>query len=190
MVSNSSSPLFSSRSPVDAFALSLAFVLSREGGISDDPADSGGLTKYGISQAAYPHEDIRALTMERAGEIYRRDYWDGLRLDQLPALISLAVFDAAVNCGRSAAGRQLQQAVNALWAEPPLVVDGSIGPATINSVQRLDRMDMLSALASELILCRVQYYSDLCARKPDQSKFLRGWIARVIALRQAIRSVA
>ena len=33
-------------------------VLEHEGGYVDDPTDSGGETKYGISKKAYPDEDI------------------------------------------------------------------------------------------------------------------------------------
>jgi len=45
-------------------------VLKHEGGLVDDPDDPGGLTNLGISQRAYPNEDIRGLTVERAKELY------------------------------------------------------------------------------------------------------------------------
>lgn len=181
-----SHPLSSPNSAADPFAAALDFVMLIEGGLSDDPDDAGGLTKYGISQTAYPGEDIRAMTHERAAFLYRRDYWDAMRLDRLPARLAMVVFDAAVNCGVSAAGKQLQQAVNALGAEPPLVVDGIPGPMSAAAVQRLDSMGMLPSLISNLFLARVAHYSNLCERKPNQRAFLRGWIRRVVALRQAV----
>lgn len=57
------------------FTRSIAFVLSVEGGLVNNPADPGGLTKYGISQRSYPDLDIRNLSIEDAKEIYFRDYW-------------------------------------------------------------------------------------------------------------------
>ena len=49
-------------------------VLEHEGGLVDDPKDAGGLTNLGISQRAYPDEDIRGLTVERAKELYNQGY--------------------------------------------------------------------------------------------------------------------
>ncbi|MBI5843910.1 MAG: hypothetical protein HZB23_04475 [Deltaproteobacteria bacterium] len=48
--------------------------MAHEGGYVNDPADPGGETRFGISRRAYPNEDIKALTRERAAEIYYRDY--------------------------------------------------------------------------------------------------------------------
>ena len=50
-------------------------VLAREGGYSDNPADRGGRTNFGISSGAYPDLDVSKLTREQAKEIYKRDYW-------------------------------------------------------------------------------------------------------------------
>lgn len=61
--------------------------------------DSGGLTKYGISQNAYPGLDIRNLTREQAVEIYKRDYWNRIGADRLPPEMRLMAFDTAVNQG-------------------------------------------------------------------------------------------
>ena len=94
-----------------SFARAVAFVLAQEGGYSNDPNDPGGETRYGISKRRYPAEDIRNLTVERARELYRRDYWDKNRCGELPAHMALCVFDAAVNGG--APVRWLQMAVGA-----------------------------------------------------------------------------
>lgn len=61
--------------------------------------DSGGLTKYGISQNAYPNLDIRNLTREQAVEIYKRDYWNRIGGDRLAPEMRLMAFDTAVNQG-------------------------------------------------------------------------------------------
>ena len=81
------------------FERALKFVLQHEGGLVEDPRDPGGVTKYGISQRAYPHLDIRKLTVEQAREIYLRDYWIRAGCDALPWPRDLLVFDTAVNLG-------------------------------------------------------------------------------------------
>ena len=71
-----------------AFEQALAVVLGHEGGFCAERSDPGNWTggavgcgelrgtKFGISAAAYPAEDIANLTPEAAAAIYRRDYWD------------------------------------------------------------------------------------------------------------------
>ena len=78
---------------------SLEFTLKWEGVYSNDPNDPGGETKWGISKKAYPKEDIKNMTRERALEIYAQDYWLKAGCDALPYPLCVAVFDAAVNCG-------------------------------------------------------------------------------------------
>ncbi len=58
-----------------SFDQALKFVLEREGGYVNDSSDPGGETKFGISKKAYPNLDIRNLTPELAGAIYKADYW-------------------------------------------------------------------------------------------------------------------
>lgn len=129
------------------FNRALLFVLAQEGGYVNDPHDPGGETNFGISKRRYPDEDIKNLTVERAGALYRRDYWDANRCGELPAHMALAVFDAAVNGG--APIRWLQHAVGAS-------VDGVIGPRTIaaaNACRDKPRAvrDMLAARLMRLV---------------------------------------
>ena len=86
---------------MEPFQRALAFVLNAEGGekITDDPRDRGGLTRWGISQTAYPKLDIRSLTRAQAEQIYRTDYWLLGCCDGLPPPLALMHFDCAVNMG-------------------------------------------------------------------------------------------
>ena len=115
---------------MSAFDRALALVLRHEGGLVNDPRDPGGLTNWGISQRAYPDVDIANLTPGGAGEIYRRDYWDQIKGDQLPDALSICLFDAAVNMGCDKAIRLLQKAVG-------VAVDGVLGVNTIRAATRL-----------------------------------------------------
>jgi lysozyme family protein len=105
-------------------------VMDIEGGgmlhkVSGDP---GGLTKWGISQRAYPDLDIANLTREAALAVYRRDYWLACNCDKLAWPVALAVFDCAVNQGQARARKWLQRSIGAK-------ADGIIGPLTM---RRLD----------------------------------------------------
>jgi|WetSurMetagenome_2_1015567.scaffolds.fasta_scaffold711481_1 lysozyme family protein len=78
------------------FKKAIDFVLAHEGGYSNDPKDPGGETKYGISKRAYPDLIIANLTPDEAIEIYRKDYWEPCRADQLSDSLSILHFDSAV----------------------------------------------------------------------------------------------
>lgn len=84
---------------ISTFEEAVAKVLKHEGGYVNDPDDPGGETKYGISKRAYPNVDIKNLTEAQAKAIYKRDYWDAIGADQLPANVRYAAFDTAVNMG-------------------------------------------------------------------------------------------
>lgn len=106
----------------DAFLL----LIGHEGGYVNDPRDPGGETKFGISKRAYPMEDIRAMTMERAKVLYLRDYWGPAGCDAVPGPIRFDLFDAAVNSGPKTAVKLLQRAVGE-------VDDGLLGPRTLTA---------------------------------------------------------
>jgi hypothetical protein len=87
-------------------------VIQREGGYVNDPDDVGGETKFGISKNAYPKLDIANLTEAEAARIYKRDYWDRIEADKLPANIREMAFDAAVNQGVGWTRKALQDSGN------------------------------------------------------------------------------
>lgn len=148
-------------------------LMKEEGGLSNDPDDSGGLTKYGISKAAYPHVDIISLTLDQAKAIYKRDYHDPLNIDQIRNdQIAYTAFDIAVNCGVGMAGRLVQSALNN--AGKAVAVDGQIGPKTIEAANSCDA----SFLLFVLICLRVEYYLHIVERIPKNAKFLEGWLRR------------
>jgi len=146
------------------FDRALAFVLAHEGGDVDDPHDPGGRTRFGISQRAYPREDIGALTRERAAELYRRDYWTPLHCDDLAWPVALALFDTAVNCGVQRAIRLAQRAVG-------VPEDGLYGPQTRAALQVAPQ-----GAATRLLAQRACHYASL----PTVGRFGVGWFLRVL----------
>jgi lysozyme family protein len=144
-------------------------VLEHEGGYIDDPTDRGGETKYGISKRAYPDENIKELTIERAKELYKRDYWDRFRTADLPNRIRHIYVDMCINMGGGRAIKILQEACNSKNAEK-IDVDGGIGPATIKAASNLEPF--------RLRAYRVMFYAELVMKKPEQERFWVGWFRR------------
>ena len=154
-------------------------LLGHEGEFTDDARDPGNWTggrvnvgtlkgtKFGIAANTYPDEDIRNLTVDRAKQLYRRDFWDRVRAEQLPESIRYAMFDAAVNSGVPQASRWLQRAVG---ANP----DGIIGPRTLAAVQAADQ----STLLRRLLAVRLRFMTDL-SNWPAHG---RGWARRIADL--------
>ena len=144
-------------------------VLEHEGGYVDDPTDAGGETKYGISKRAYPDEDIKELTIERAKELYKRDYWDRFRVSNLPNRLRHIYVDMCINMGGGRAIKILQEACNSKNATK-IDVDGGIGPATIKAATNVEPF--------RLRAYRVMFYAELVMKKPEQERFWVGWFRR------------
>lgn len=83
------------------FDKALAFCILWEGGerYTNDPADPGGETKWGISKRSHPNIDIKGLTYSQARDIYYNEYWIGAGCDELDPKRAWATFDTAVNLG-------------------------------------------------------------------------------------------
>jgi lysozyme family protein len=146
------------------FEACLAEVLGHEGGYVNDPQDPGGETNMGICKRSYPTEDIRCMTRDRAGLIYRRDFWDKVRGDDLPAGLDLVAFDAAVNSGVRRGAKWLQSAVGA-------DADGSIGEQTIGAAKLADPANAIRRACAS----RLRFLQSLAT----WGRFGKGWGRRV-----------
>lgn len=95
------------------YDLCLKEVLKSEGGYTNDPADPGGPTNYGITIHDYrsyinPHgtaHDVKEMTVDQAAQIYKTKYWDAVNGDELPSGVDYTVFDYGVNSGVNRANR-------------------------------------------------------------------------------------
>lgn len=172
----------------NAFQKTLGF----EGGYSDDPNDPGNWTggkvgigilkgtKYGISAASYPDEDIKNLTLDRSKFLYHRDYWDPLSLDAVTVgPIAEEIFDTGVNMGIGQAGIVAQRAINFLEPGPddlPLIVDGVIGPETLRYINKWCLKDP-EALFKALNGFQFMRYSEIA--HTTSKRFDWGWMKRI-----------
>jgi len=154
----------------------IEFVLRMEGGsaVENDPNDPGGLTKFGISQKAYPSLDIKNLTVDQAKDIYKRDYWQVCRCDELPSGFSIAVFDTAVNQGTGKAKRLLQISLD-------VPVDGVIGDKTISTAFKA-----APSLLKKFMAHRLAEYARIIAANPKLLVFAVNWSYRVIRLMETV----
>ena len=100
---------------INNFNKALAFVLKWEGGYSNDPNDPGGETKYGIDKRSHPGLDIKNLTLEQASDIYKNEYWNKCKCDELEWPFDIIVFDTAVNMGPNRALVLFQE--NQSWTD-------------------------------------------------------------------------
>lgn len=151
------------------FLKALQVLLKAEGGYVNDPADAGGETNYGITKKSYPMEDIKHITMDRVKDIYKRDYWDKVKGDEIKDQKSaLMIFDFAVNAGVNTAVKLLQSILG-------LTQDGILGPMSIFSLNAADPVLFLREYASG----RVSFYEMIVKRKPINQKFLKIWLKRI-----------
>jgi lysozyme family protein len=147
--------------------------LEKEGGsrYTEIQGDSGGATKYGISQKAYPRLDIRSLTEQQARDIYRRDYWDRIGGDRITdQVIAESIFDAAVNNGVRTASRLAQLAAGVDEAQ----ADGVIGNQSILLLSEI----AVDRFITHFTLLKIARYAAICNKDRTQTKFLLGWINR------------
>lgn len=169
----------------------------------DHPLDRGGATNKGITLKTYRQlvdanasvEDLRSLTDEDAGIIYKRHYWDALGLDHFSnQALAETVMDFGVNAGRSRSAKLLQFILNSHYGES-LAVDGLVGAKTLTAANKAANQKNLT---SQFNSYRERYYRFLAGEEvsdsstrafftnvlrvsPNSSQrvFLKGWLARV-----------
>ena len=139
-------------------------LIGHEGGYVNHPEDPGGATKFGISQRSYPGENIRDMTLDRAKEIYQRDFWGPVGCDVAPDAIRFDLFDMAVNSGVRAATKMLQRVVGA-------TEDGIIGPLTLQAIQSMPGPRLVARFNGH----RLEFMAGLST----WPAFGRGWARRI-----------
>lgn len=146
------------------FDRAFELLIGHEGGYSNDARDPGGETKFGVSKRSYPTEDIKALTLDRAKAIYRKDFWGPAGCDAVPDAVKFDLFDTAVNSGASRAIKLLQAAVGALE-------DGQLGPKTLQAVNSMPSGTLLARYNGH----RLKFMTDT----PQWATFSKGWARRI-----------
>ena len=153
------------------------WVLAYEGGFVDHPKDPGGATNQGITQRTYDAyrrrighatQSVRMIGNVERDTIYRVQYWDAIRGDDLPGGVDAAVYDFAVNSGPSRAAKYLQRIAG-------VKQDGVIGLQTLDAVARLDPVVVIDRLCE----ARMTFLRGL----KTWGTFGKGWSRRVVGER-------
>jgi len=161
-----------------------------EGRYSNNPADSGGETMFGITvrvaRANGYAGPMDQMPIDTAREIYKKQYWDLLKLDQIVVLsekVADELFDTGVNCGVAVAGKFFQRALNVFnkkgFMYADVMADGVVGPVTVaafrlfmNNRGEQGEKVMLKALNG----LQAARYIDLAEEREKDEEFVFGWI--------------
>lgn len=141
-------------------------LIGNEGGYSNNPADPGAETMWGVTARvarAYGYTGpMRELPQTTAKAIAKKLYWDPLHLDEFDPRVAFQIFDANYNGGHPV-----------IWAQgaAEAKVDGLIGPQTIAAVQATDPLKFILRWNS----IRLRYFTAI----KTWSTFGRGWANRI-----------
>ena len=161
---------------------SLELMFGHEGGYVNVATDKGGPTKFGITHrtlAAHrgvprvSAEQVRAMNIAEARDIYIESYWSQSGADQLPAGLDYAVFDFGVNSGPPTAVKRLQKIVGTAQ-------DGWVGPETVRAVAAYP--GGLQQLIRDYCDERMRYLRSLKHGKTGFPVNGRGWTIRVTGI--------
>jgi len=169
-------------------------VIAREGGFSNHPADRGGATRWGVTEAvARAHGyagDLRDFPRDDAAAIYARVYWERPNfagVARRASGLAAELFDTGVNMGPAVAAGFLQRALNALNRGasdyPDLALDAAVGPKTLAALGVfLDRRGPQgeTVLLKAVEALQGERYLRLAEHHPANEAFLYGWLANRI----------
>jgi len=154
------------------FSEALEIILHHEGGYVNHPKDPGGETNLGVTKRVYEdfggEKEMKDLTKEDVEPIYKKNYWDRVKGDDLPEGLDLMIFDFAVNAGTGRAAKFIQRLVNT-------TVDGGIGPNTLGKIKEYVVTYGIEETITSYALMRQNYYESLSTF----DTFGRGWTRRV-----------
>lgn len=168
----------------------IASTILKEGSAyTNNPADRGGPTKWGITQAMYskyfPGQSVQNCTYDQAHDIMLNEFWIKPKFDQIDAVDSVLgyrCFDWGINSGPSQPIQALQRALNVLNNQgkdfPDIAADGALGPATIGTLRAfvgkrgLDGVKVIRGMVQSL---QSVFYIQLAERVPSQEQFEYGW---------------
>lgn len=150
----------------------LETILHHEGGYVNHPEDPGGETNMGVTKRVYEDfggtKDMKDLEFDDVAPIYKQNYWDRVKGDQLPIGLDLCVFDFGVNAGTGRSAKYLQALIGT-------TVDGGIGPNTLKAVDAYVEEVGIEETIRGFQQKRQDFYESLDTFKT----FGKGWTRRV-----------
>jgi len=187
----------STRPQVDHFSVAFELTMELEGKLSNDRQDKGGQTYCGISRVYWPDwqgwifvdewidcGDMSELLPGLVRQFYRVNFWNRMQGDKLAAIspkLAYEVFDSAVNMDVSSAIRFLQTGYNVGSGDSEeLIVDGKLGPKTIETLKRYFSSQPGSReINQEILLNCMNGEQYIHYKNNPQHKRYRGWFRRL-----------
>lgn len=158
-------------------------LLLSEGGFVNHPSDPGGATNLGVTLATAKRlgidvdkdgdtdvNDIKLLKREHAAQVFKSEFWDKVKGDELPHGLDYAVVDFAYHSGPKRAVIGLQRLLG-------LADDGILGPHTLAAVKSYQFYD---TLINRYMDDRVKFLKSLSTF----SVFGKGWMNRIVKVRK------
>jgi len=164
----------------DNFNRAFEYVIKNEGRFVNDPMDSGGPTKYGITIATLSAwrkhqvtpEDVQNLQREEAFAIYKAWYWIPSACDRITSLaVATALFDTGVLFGTGAAHLCAARALAGSSSTVAVFNPQSI----VDAINALEPKAFLQAFHTQL----QRLISEIIAKRPKNAKFRQGWENRI-----------
>lgn len=155
------------------YTTAMVHIRRDEGGYVNHKLDPGGATNFGVTQAVYdafrkrngyPARSVKQITSTEVDVIYRTQYADKVRYDDIPAGVDYATLDAAVNSGVSRGAKWLQLSVGAS-------ADGQVGPQTLAKTKSADPVKTIKAICFR----RLSFVQSL----KTWTTFGKGWSRRI-----------
>ncbi len=168
-------------------------IIALEGGYSNEAADSGGETMYGITKQVARdygyHGPMNQLPRELAFDIYAELYWDTVKGDVLSKLseaVAEEIVDTGVNMGVGRAAEFLQRCLNVFnksgYLYSDIKIDGDIGPATLGALAKYLTTRNEMVLVKALNCLQGSFYVELAERREKDEAHLYGWISARVKL--------
>lgn len=178
----------------DNFMAYMLPILALEGSgqLTDDPADAGGATIWGITEATARAAGyigaMADMTRDIALDIYRPVYWLNPGFDKIDAILPTLgryLLQIGINFGSGIPGAFLQRGLNVLSNQgslyPILTVDGVLGKRTRAALVtylsiRTMAQDGDLVLMGLMRAFSVMRYVEIAEKSPTQAVFEYGWL--------------
>lgn len=175
----------------ETFDVALKHIAGIEGGYVNHPADPGGHTMKGVTLKTYTWyrkrkglakptvADLKRITDAEVAEIFRVQYWNQVRGDELPAGVDYCAGDFAFNSGGGQAVKELQRVLAAMGHNPG-GIDGKVGNGTMAALTEALHKQGEDRVINAYQDKRLKFMQSL----KNWSTFKNGWTRRVKEVRE------
>lgn len=182
-----SSPANSKSKTESNFDYAIRVVMAHEGGLTNDKADKGGETNFGISLRFLKNEhicengdcngddnEVIHLTQTEADQIYFKDWWEKYHYNKIKdKVIAAKIMDSSVNMGASRCHKLVKESIDKVIHES-IVIDGILDDQTISIINGIDPALLHDAIRKQ----EESFYNGLIKNHPQFIVFKNGWLKR------------